>query len=282
MSSYQTNRTKAANRLKQVEIELDDCRINVSAEKAKPSDTGETLRRLVCVRDDAMSEQGQLEREIDRLDQLIAWERDAAVAEATIKSSRKKIAVAQKELVSLDGRREKIQGRLSKIAGELDELQTKAADGEKAAAQVYAAALAAGDATAEQSAQTKLERAGDLVDEAQRKAARQQPTVNALKAEAENIDQERTLARALLSEMESDQLNAVRLMLSVEWDAAAQSLIAIAARLTTASRLSGGSSTRFDALHIPLLAPTSASRSINHQEVDRLADGLTRDDLLAG
>ncbi|WP_426143193.1 hypothetical protein [Pseudomonas sp. DWP3-1-2] len=276
MKNFQTQRTQAASRLRQVEQDLDAARDGLRHE-----DTLSGLKRIQLheARDNAMSEQGHLQRELNRLDQLINLQRDTENADATIKTARKKIIVAQKEITKLDSNREKVAGKLAKVTGEITQLQTRAVEGEQNAAKDYAAALASGDDEAEQAAQTNLERAGDAVDDAQRKALRQQPIVNALTAELTAIDSAMAEAVEQLRTLEQEQLYAVRLKLIKEWDAAAKALIELGGKLSAVGRYGSGTSTLLDDLHIPLFG-LGTRDAINRQEIDSYASTVGRADLI--
>ncbi|MEO4012265.1 hypothetical protein [Pseudomonas rossensis] len=276
MSNYQSQRTQAANRLRQVEQDL-----AAACDDLRHEDTLSGLERIQLheARDNATSEQGNLKRELYRLDKLITWQRDTENADATIKASRKKIIVAQKEITKLDSTREKVDGKLAKVSGEISQLQARAVEGEQNAAKDYAAALAKGDDGAEQAAQIKLERAGEAVDDAQRKALRQQPIVNALTVELAAIDSAKAEALEQLQALENEQLNAVRLKLIAEWDAAAKALIGLGGKLSATARYGSGTTTLLDDLHIPLFSLGSRD-SINRQEIDSYASTVTRADLI--
>ena len=276
MTNYQAERTQAAIRLRQVEQDLATAR-----EALRYEDTLSGLKRIQLheARDNAMSEQGNLQRELSRLDQMITRQRDVENADATIKSAKKKIIVAQKEITKLDSNREKVAGKLAKVSGDIAQLQTRAVEGEQNAAKDYAAALAGGDEGAEQAAQTKLERAGDAVDEAQRKASRQQPMVNALTAELASIDIAKAEAIEHLQALEEEQLYAVRLKLIGEWDTAAKALIELGGKLSAAGRYGSGTSTLLDELHIPLFG-LGTRAAVNRQEIDRYASTVGRADLI--
>ncbi|MDQ3201197.1 MAG: hypothetical protein M3Q94_03360 [Pseudomonadota bacterium] len=276
MSNYQTERTKASARLRQVEQSLTDAKRGLQHEASLSSDERIRLREA---RDNAMSEKGQLEIEMSRLDRLIIWQRDIDNADATIKTSRKKIVVAQKETAKLGSNREKVAARLAKVNVELSQLQGQASQSEQAAARDYAAALASGDEGAERAAEAKLERAADAVDGAQRAALRQQPMINALTSELQSIEDAQAEAVRQLQLLEQEQLSAVRLKLIADWDAAAKALIELGGKLSAVGSFGAGSSTILDDLHIPLLG-LDASGSINRQEIDRRASTIQRSDLV--
>lgn len=274
MSNYQAERTKTANRLQQVESDL----AILVAERAHIHE-GEAMSRLQCAVGNAMSERGSLQIEVNRLDRLITWQRDMGNADAILKTSRKKISVAQKEIARLDSNQEKVAGKLAKVSGEIAQLQARASDSEQAAAKDYAAALASGDDSAEQAAQAKLERTGDAVDEAQRKATRQQPVIDALNSELASINAAHAEASEQLEEINHEQLAATRHKLCAEWDVAAKAMIALGARLAAASRLSGHNSNPLDDLLIPMFALDGA-RTVGGFEIDRLSDSISRGDLV--
>jgi chromosome segregation ATPase len=234
---------------------------------------------LHAARDNAISEKGQLEREVYRLDQLIAWQRNTESADATIKTARKKITVAEKEIAKLASNREKVAGKLAKVSSEITQLQTRASENEQAAAKDYAAVLASGDDSAEQTAQAKLERAGDAVDEARRKATRQQPVIDALSSELASIDAAYTEASEQLQEIQREQMAATRYKLCTEWDVAAKAMIELGARLTAASRISGNGISPLGDLLIPMFG-LDGERTVGRFEIDQLTDSISRGNLV--
>lgn len=275
MSNYQAERTQTANRLKQVESDL----AVLIADRA-PGHKGEAMTRLQCAIDNAMGEQGNLQRELDRLDRLINWQRDMGNADAVLKTSRKKISVAQKEVTALEGSRTKLAGRLAKLTTEIDQGHAEASSAEQVAAKVYATAMATGDANAEQAALAKLERTSEAMDAAQRKATRQQPVIDALSSELASINAAHAEALEQLQEIQREQMAATRRKLCAEWDAAAKALIELGARLTAASRFSASSSTSpLDDLLIPMFG-LDGERTVGRFEIDRLTDSISRSDLV--
>lgn len=277
MSTYQNERTKAAIRLRQVEDEL----ANAKSELQHQDSLSSTDRiQLQVARDNAISEQGQLSREQDRLDRLITWEKETSSAEATIKASRKKIAVAQKELAGLEKQQGKLAEKLSKVTGEIDGYRGQSQADEQAAASAYAAAMAADDAAAEQRALAQLDRVSEAAEGNERKIARLQTVATALEQELAKVVSAQTEAAQQLGVLEHEQMTAVRLRLASEWDKAAQSMIDLGARLAATARFGAGRSTVLDDLHIPLLSPEGPS-SVNGFEVGRRSEQIGRDELAA-
>jgi hypothetical protein len=274
MSNNKTDLAKANKRLAQVIIELAEAKAAFS----DPAREHERVQLKVAL-DDAQGEQNSLQAQVLMLERLIKRDADIADADATIKACRKKIAVAAKDLSSLEAKRAKVTDKLNKVVGEVEQVTAKAVEGEKLAAQAYAEALSTGDASAEQAAQTKLERASDLVDEAQRKEARQQTIVTAMQNELSSIESAVASAVQAVADLETEQLEALRAKLSSDWNGAARALAALGGQISALGRGVPGRSTLLDDLHIPLL--NADSRSVDKYDIDREAGQISRASLLS-
>jgi chromosome segregation ATPase len=276
MSNYQAEYTKAQKRLPIVIEALAQANAELENESKLSSDARIELRQA---RDNANSEKGQLTREMDRLASLMAQIQAVDSADATVKASRKQIASSQKEQANLEAKREKVSSKLTKLTDDLDQLRAKAADSERLAAEAYAAALASGDAAAEQAAQARLESAGDAIDEAARKTTRQQLMVTALAAELANIDGALLATSEALKVAETDQFTALRLKANAEWDAAVRNLVELGGRVDAVNRLAGWSSTILDGIKIPLLGINHGD-PISSRDIDRSSETYSRSDLI--
>lgn len=216
-------------------------------------------------------------RELDRLARDLSWERQADNCESTIKSSKKAIASLDKEVSSLESSRNKLAGKLEKVKADIDQTLAKYEQAERDAGQAYAAAMAAGDEAAEQAAQTKLERAGDALADAQSKAKRQQPIVDTLTRELTSIDNKIADAKRQRDEQRDNLLSASRFKYGQAWDKAARELLSVGAQLAAVESICGGRT--LEDLHIPLFDRLGSGR-LGHRDIADLAASVDAERLV--
>lgn len=220
----------------------------------------------------AQCDEIRLHSELERVDRLIDWRDSVKNADSTIKAATKQIAAATKAAGALDAEHAKLSTKLERLRAEIAEhLGAAERDAEQAATE-YVAAAAQSDERAEALAQSKLDKANEAAEAAQRKAARQSALVAAMESELAAIDGRREVERQRLNEANSQRLEAHTLKVQAEWDAAAESLVKLGAKLVALESAKGSGRTMRN-LCLPLTNKLGAG-SINENTLRTAAEGV--------
>lgn len=235
--------------------------------------------KLKNERDQITTEKGELQRQNIALERVIRWEKQLADAPQVIKAAPKKILAAQKDLAKQGLSRERLSAKLNVLKAESARSHAQAIEGEQAAAKAYAAAMAAGDDTAETAALGKLEHASS---EVRASAGRNSNMViAALEAELQSLDAGIELAKSVLQELELEQLYAIRCKLAADWDKAARVLLEVGAKLHVVQARARISTNFFQSIQIPLSSRVGLGE-INQRTIEVAGDGLMLSDVVAG
>lgn len=217
---------------------------------------------------------------IAHLVKLADWEEGHKQAPAAIKSARKAMDVAESEGLALKGKRDQVAEKLARLRGaqrkELEGAETK----EQEAAAQYAAALTAGDDSAESRAESALQAASEALNSLKRGRSGVTAVAQTLASELEKLDERLGDASQQQEQARLDLLRAARYLWAGRLEQAAREVTRIAAHVAAAEKALGWHSS-MDDIHLPLLAPTGPSY-LDKRYIREVSAGLGIEQLTAG
>lgn len=166
----------------------------------------------------------RIEKQIAQLEQLISAPERLAAADAEEKD-----AAAQSGRLAESHKL--VTDRIEQLRNEAAQAIESAQLAEQGAADEIAKAVAGGDNNAAKIAQGKMDAAGKAIRAAQTCADAGNSLIRALEAQAEALTQQMEAAQQRAQVARTNAHSAQRLMLSAEWDAAAEHLATIGAQL---------------------------------------------------
>lgn len=166
----------------------------------------------------------QIEKQIARLDQLMNAPKQLAAAEVVHKD-------LSAQLERLAASHKLVTDRMDQLSNEAAQAIESAQLAEQQAAADIAQAVASGDDKAAKSAQQKMDAASESVRVARAGAGAGESLCRALESQASALAQQMEEVQAKATDVRNAARSAQRLMLSAEWDAAAENLAAIGAKL---------------------------------------------------
>lgn len=166
----------------------------------------------------------RIEKQIAQLEQLISAPERLAAADAAEKD-----ATAQSERLATS--RKLVTDRIEQLRNDAALAIESAKFAEQGAADEIAQAVASADNKAAKIAQGKMDAASEAIRAALASANTGESLVRALEAQAAALEQQMEAAQQRSQEARTTARSAQRLMLSAEWDAAAEHLATIGAQL---------------------------------------------------
>jgi hypothetical protein len=194
------------------------------ADTQSAKDSRRALSDAIDQNNVARARAARIDKRCAHLEQLA----DAAV-QLVDAGTAEQAATAQAE--RLTASRKQVLERLAQMEAEASQAIESAQFAEQSAADEMAQAIASGDNKAAKAAQSKMDTAIQAAREAQTNAAAGENLARALETQADALTQQLAEAQARASAARDAGRAAQRLILSAEWDAAAENLAAIGAEL---------------------------------------------------
>ncbi|TKD47326.1 hypothetical protein [Azotobacter chroococcum] len=194
----------------------------------------------------------RIDQQIAHLERLAATDEDIARHETEAKTALERAALLERQHAQL-------QGRLTALRAEAKQAQEAARQGEQEAAQAIARAAASSDAKAEKTAQAKLSQAIEAARLVGEKDRTSQIVIKALEQETATLAEQLSEARQQAADAHKAALQAELHGLRGQWDAAADDLAALGARLVALDRQLGGWNAGLSKLSVPRYAPLAGS-----------------------
>ncbi len=166
----------------------------------------------------------QIEKQIAQLDQLMNAPKQLEAAEVVNKD-------LTAQLDRLAASHKLVTDRMDQLSNEAAQAIESALLAEQHAAADIAQAVASGDDKVAKSAQQKMDAASEAVRVARASASTGESLCRALESQATALAQQMEEVQAKATDARNAARAAQRLMLSAEWDAAAENLAAIGAKL---------------------------------------------------
>lgn len=225
--------------------------------EAATNDSKAFKRPISGMHEDLRATEGEIDRlgrEIAKRDDLLNWKAARESADADIKATKKEMDAAGKALAVLDADHEKASAKLAKLQAAADAELAEAKQNENQAAEAYAAAMAQGSESEEAAALDTLNSRSEVLEQIQRKTARQAVILQALQSQVDAIEEKRAAERQRFESARERRLLAVRHKLGARWDAMASEMSELAAQILAVDWAVSRNSRAMDDLLIPLTA----------------------------
>lgn len=161
-------------------------------------------------------------------------------------------------------KQQSLKDRLEQVRKQTHEDMSKARQAETEAASAYARAVAWGDEEGEKSANNDAQKAAKNLTVATEHNRRQQLIITALEEELITVDKHIIEAEEEYKKNERSALHVAHYALEEKWNATAQQLLSVGAKLYAAGRLLGGDPVAFLKLDIPELGENYGSWHVRH------------------
>lgn len=215
---------------------------------------------------------------IERIDRKISYQERLANAKQAKAKARQVMSDSADTVAALNSTRGLVHERLQSIQKETELAIERAQQAELDAANLYARSVATGNSEGEKAASNEMQKASDMLIEADEHARRQELIIAALQAEIEALDTQITTARQQQSQAQDNALAAAELTLGDEWNRLTKQLAAVGSKILAADRHRGGGSMLLSGLSIPGFGPSS--RELRRDDVLDGAEGITLADLI--
>ncbi|MEG0241713.1 MAG: hypothetical protein RR726_04655 [Pseudomonas sp.] len=215
---------------------------------------------------------------IERIDHEISYQESLANAKQTKTKARQIMSDSVNTVTSLESTRTLVLERLQAIQKESNLGIERAQQAEIEAANLYARNVATGNSEGEKAASTAMERASNLLIEADEHARRQELLTSALQAEIDSLDTQIANAQKQRRDAQSAALAATEIALGDEWNHLAEQLVSVGARILAANRHRGGVGMVLSRLSLPGFGPSASE--LQRDDVLGRAQGITLADLL--
>ena len=186
---------------------------------------------------------------------------------------------AAAEVDALKQTQSHLSQRLQTIQSDAQQSLEKAQQAERDAASLYARSMASGDSDGEKSANSEMQKAAKQLAATDEHVRRQELIMEALQAELDSLEAQITTAQQRENDAKESALNAVKLMLEEEWNAAAEHLVALGAQILAADYAKGNSGYGFSKLDVPQFGPFHSD--LRHSDLVTAARSISAEDLLA-
>jgi chromosome segregation ATPase len=216
---------------------------------------------------------------ISRIEEKMAYlERIEQVDEIKAKSIQT-MSQAAAEVEALKQTQSNLSQRLQTIQSDSQQSLEKAQQAERDAASLYARSLANGDSDAEKAANGEMQKAAKQLATTDEHVRRQELIMEALQAELDSLETQIANAQQREDDAKQSALNAVKLMLEAEWNAATEHLVGLGAQILAAENEKGNSGYGFSKLDVPRFGPFHSD--LRRSDLVTAARAITLEDLLA-
>lgn len=256
MKDLQEQRAALVNELEELEQSLPDLEADWENTRKKSHGVSQPMqsnpRAQVAMEklSTAQSRLEQLQKDIQRLDQLIELLAQAANADQQIQTAIQATNTAEATACALRAKCEQVAAKVTALESEIAEARAAAEAVEASAAQALASAS---DDKAEKAARAQLDKAAELAIASEASIRLKQRTIDALTTELQNIEQQLEECAQQRREAEQTAGTAALVKLSELWNQKAAELAEVGELLAAADRLIGGRLERLGDLKLPLL-----------------------------
>ncbi|MBD8496203.1 coiled-coil domain-containing protein [Pseudomonas syringae] len=198
----------------------------------------------------ARSSIGSIEQKISEIDQGIAWFERKQNSTALISEYQETMQNWSLDKQDLLGKRQALSTRLEDTKAQLEKMLTEARQAEESAATAYAQAVAWGDTEAENKAAAEAQEAAKKLAATQEHQRRQQLIMAALINELKTVDEHIAETDQGFAKAERAAVSLATERLQDEWDAAAERLAEIGAKLYSGKAYLGHEHMAFNGLMI--------------------------------
>ncbi|WP_256214619.1 hypothetical protein [Pseudomonas sp. H1h] len=216
---------------------------------------------------------------ISRIEEKMAYlERIEQVDDIKAKSIQT-MSEAAAEVEALKQTQSHLNQRLQTIQSDAQQSLEKAQQAERDAASLYARSLASGDSDGEKSANSEMQKAAKQLATTDEHVRRQELIMEALQVELDSLETQIANAKQREDEARRSALNAVELTLEEKWNAAAEHLVALGARILAVDYARGNSGYGFSDLDVPRFGPFHSN--LRRSDLATAAGAISAEDLLA-
>lgn len=238
----------------------------------------QAARQLEIDTSNARSRIGTIEHQISEIDQRIAWFERKQNSTALITEYQETMQNWSLDKQDLLGKRQALSTRLEETKAQLEKMLTEARQAEESAATAYAQAVAWGDIEAENKAAAEAQEAAKTLADTQEHQRRQQLIMAALINELKTVDEHIAEADQGFAKAERAAVSLATERLQDEWDAAAERLAEIGAKLYSGKAYLGHEHMAFNGLMIR--SELDYHKTWNQTEIMQLSRKVTPQQLL--
>lgn len=251
MQSVETltaNRAKFESEIQSYQEKITQCEATLSKPGAEHSPAKSEIEFNII---SSRSRIKALKHNIDMIDRDLSWHERKQGTPGLMNTYHEKLHSWAADKVELLEKRQALSTRLEETKAQTSKQLSEARLAEEEAARSYAQAVAWGDVDAEKTASTAAQKAAKALEAAQEHQRRQGLIINALEKEIQIVDEHIDEADREYAKIERNAVLLATERLEEEWDAAAQALIDLGAKLYAGLRYMGREQMAFHDLKIP-------------------------------